>query len=102
MIRKFNLEFKKDDKGKLHEWKNIEEAKIKESYETIKLNLLQVLNEFRVVRFPKNLTVFNGPTEDASFEVNDFVSKIKSGVNSIVQERRSTLNAPIFSSDQIN
>ena len=56
LLRKFNTSFKKDDQGKLREWREIEEAKIKELFEENKKNVDTVMEQFKRVYFPTGIT----------------------------------------------
>ena len=56
MLRKFNAKFKKDEGGKLREWRDIEETKIKEIFEESKLASEAVFEQFKRVFFPTGIT----------------------------------------------
>lgn len=56
LLRKFNTSFKKDEQGKLHEWREIEESKIKELFEESKTIVDTVMEQFKRVYFPTGIT----------------------------------------------
>jgi hypothetical protein len=68
----FNDQFKKDDKGKSHEWKDIEEAQIKLIFDKCKDQCLLMFAQFKNLNFPKNLTLVVA-ADDSTFEVNKFL-----------------------------
>lgn len=53
MLRKFNLLFKKDENGKHREWREIEEQKIRDMHAQIKLDMDEIINEFKYIKIPK-------------------------------------------------
>lgn len=54
--RKFGDLFKKSDDGKKREWKEIEEEKIKDIFETSKAKVETLFNQFKIITFPTGLT----------------------------------------------
>ena len=56
MLRKFNEHFKKDENGNRREWKDIEEAKIREHFEESKRKVDVVFEQFKRVFFPTGIT----------------------------------------------
>lgn len=55
LLRRFNKDFKKDDSGKNREWKDIEEPKIRELWQKVRAQLLEVIASFKYVMLPKGL-----------------------------------------------
>ena len=56
MTRKFNDDFKKDDKGKRREWKDIPEEQIKEIFDSTKQKLTSIYDEFKKICLPTEIT----------------------------------------------
>jgi len=56
LLRKFNARFKKDENGKLREWRAIEEAKINELYQECRQALETTLEQFKRIYFPTGVT----------------------------------------------
>lgn len=106
LARQFNEMFRKDDKGKVYQWTDIEEVKIREIFDSCKDKVLARLNEFRMVILPKNLTVLeNGDSEQSkdSFEMNTFLSsKVKAGLMDKLARRSSLSHNRILSEEEIN
>lgn len=53
LLRKFNKNFKKDDAGKSREWRDIEEAKIREIWGTCRNEMLSVIQQFKYIKMSK-------------------------------------------------
>ena len=56
LLRKFNDYFKKDETGIRREWRDIEEAKIKEHFEESKRKVDTVFEQFKRIYFPTGIT----------------------------------------------
>ena len=56
LIRKFNEYFKKDENGKRRDWRSIEEEKIKEVWDSSKLKVEALMEQFKLIFFPQNVT----------------------------------------------
>lgn len=101
LVRAFNELFKKDSQGKQHEWRDLEETKIKEIFDCAKAKLLSVLDQFKEMVLPRNLTVLDEPeinTVQTSFEINEFIKSSKQKV-----ARTSTLgNKNVITVEEIN
>lgn len=68
--------FKKDDKGKSYDWRDIEEPQIMKMFEDCKQKMLKIVNEFKSINLPKNLSVLDSNEfhNQDSFEVNNFLT----------------------------
>lgn len=56
LLRKFNDSFKKDENGKRREWRDVEEAKIKEFFDESKRRVETLFEQFKRVFFPTGIT----------------------------------------------
>ena len=56
MLRKFNDQFKKDETGRRREWRDIEEAQIRELFEESKRKVDSVFDQFKRIFFPTGIT----------------------------------------------
>ena len=56
LLRKFNNSFKKNECGKLREWREIEEAKIKDLFEEKKKVMDSKVDQFKRIYFPTGIT----------------------------------------------
>lgn len=65
LLRKFNEHFKKDENGNRREWKDIEEAKIREHFEESKKKVDVVFEQFKRVFFPTGITQIEKETATA-------------------------------------
>ena len=68
LLRKFNESFKKDDDGKSRDWRQIEENTIKELYDKCKARVEVLLDEFKKIVFPKNVTRMDALGAPEDFE----------------------------------
>jgi hypothetical protein len=53
LLRKFNKLFKKDESGKNREWRDIEEARIREIWGTCRKQMSSVIEEFKYIKMSK-------------------------------------------------
>jgi hypothetical protein len=51
--------FKKDDKGKSYDWRDVEEPKIMKLFDDCKQKMLKLITEFKSITLPKNLSVLS-------------------------------------------
>ena len=58
LLRRFNKDFKKDENGKNREWRDIEEPKIRELWQKVRAQMLEVINEFKYIKLPRGV-LFN-------------------------------------------
>jgi len=87
LLRKFNEGFKKDDDGKGRNWTEIEENSIKELHDGCKVRVEALLDEFKKIVFPKNVTRLDnieedteeGDTPDGTFDLSRAVTSITEG-----------------------
>ena len=56
MLRKFKDHFLKDETGNRREWREIEEAKIREHFEESKKKVNTVFEQFKRIFFPTGIT----------------------------------------------
>ena len=56
MLRKFNDEFKKTEDGTRRNWREIPEEQIKDIFETCKAKQMALIDEFKCIVFPQNIT----------------------------------------------
>lgn len=68
LLRKFNDQFKKDPQGKSRNWREIEEGEITEIYKTTKANVDSIIEEFKKIQFPRNVTAEPGEEETPESE----------------------------------
>lgn len=54
LLRKFNKLFKKDENGKNREWRDIEEAKIRDIWSKCKAEMMTIINDFKFIKLPKH------------------------------------------------
>jgi hypothetical protein len=66
LLRKFKEVFNKDQTGKSRHWPAIEEGQIKEIFDAAKATVSLLLDEFKKVVIPRNLTVMQTPNPDSS------------------------------------
>ena len=52
-MRRFNKEFKKDESGKNRDWRNIEEAQIRELHKKFQNQMEEVIAEFKYIKLPR-------------------------------------------------
>lgn len=72
-MRRFKDEFFKDDTGRSRHWPDIEEAKIKELFDVAKARVSALLEQFRKVAIPVNLTEMQTPNPDSPFQTNGLI-----------------------------
>ncbi len=53
LLRRFSKEFKKDENGKNREWRDIDEAKIRELWQKYRAQMLEIIQDFKYIRLPK-------------------------------------------------
>jgi hypothetical protein len=105
LIRKFNTEFKKDDKGKTREWRTIEggEAAIVELHKKCKRNIDDIIESFMMIQLTKLVT--EEPEEDEC-SMLDAIKKEEENEGFFdtptLAKKMSLTQRPIFSQDYVN
>lgn len=88
LMRKFNEVFKKDDSGKQRNWPDVEEGKIKEIWTVSKTKVACLLDEFKKIILPRNLTVVDEETQTPRGGEDVFVMRnVEKRMSSLAHER---------------
>ena len=104
LLRRFNKDFKKDENGKNREWRDIEEPKIRELWQKVRANMLEVINEFKYIKLPRN-TLFNAIKNLRALEQinsDDFYDQSRSTLTGSLSRTLSTQYSRLLTEEDLN
>jgi hypothetical protein len=104
LLRRFNKDFKKDENGKNREWRDIEEPKIRELWQKIRANMLEVINEFKYIKLDRGI-LFNAIKNMRASEQNspdNFFDQSRSPLAGSITRTLSTQYSRLLTEEDLN